>query len=491
MVPRIPTVEETLIEKQTALLPVDPLKKLCLKQFNEYKIKEFRLKGKAESLKDFLDLCFLENGKYDKNRIVWITDKAFVRLRDGHGLPSGHHRYQRFSLKLSTSGSLPAHDLRIHASTTDEAIAALDLLVGLQDSYFKRIQLDYFNRINEQPLICPLTGHHLENFVRNANRENTFSNMIFTREQCRTLATSGIRTNIGFWNCHFEDEGLAFLEASAARKNQDSGPAKLSIRGRLPFDEGNFRLFLRQHRLESLKLYYIRLRQEESCRVLAAADLQNLELHWCGFVDGGAALVKAVRDGRGSRGLSLGQGQFDSAERFISFINALRGNTYLQRLELSNISSGDGSSQALARALLENKVLVYFGLHMCEKDGWNAIMTAISKHPNLRTLRFRARRAPSEDTKRARTKSVADMLLVNTRVDMIHFDSDTFDRDDWDALVAPRLECNHYRDWFFSIQKIQDPSTRAAVVARALARVERKPSLVWMVLCESQDVIWA
>jgi hypothetical protein len=140
------------------------------------------------------------------------------------------------------------------------AIAALDLLVWLQDSYFKTIELEY-----DADRIFPLRGRHLEKFVCNANRENTFGNMIFTSDQCQTPATSGIRTNIGFWYCTFEHGGIAFLEASAARENQDSGAAKLNILGRLPFYERNFRLFLSQHRLEFLKLNNIRLCHEESC----------------------------------------------------------------------------------------------------------------------------------------------------------------------------------------------------------------------------------
>jgi hypothetical protein len=221
---------------------------------------------------------------------------------------------------------------------------------------------------------------------------------------------------------------------------------------------------------------------------VAAADLQNLELPSCELADGGAALVKFVRDGRGPRGLCLDRSQFVSPERFISFINALRGNTYLQRLDLSNICSGEGSSQALAGALLKNHGLVHFGLYMYEMDGWNEIMAAISTHPILRTLNFRFNRNSSADNKRARTKSVADMLLVNKRVDKIHFYSNTFDRDDWDAFVTPRLDSNLYREYFVAIQKIQDPSTRAANVARALARVKKKPWLVLMVLSQNHDV---
>jgi hypothetical protein len=236
-------------EQRTALLHVEKLKELCLDQFGEYKIQEFRLKGGTESLKAFVDFCFLEeNGKCDKNRIVWITENAFVRLRYGIVLPSsGCCRGRRFGLTLwaTADDHPPDHDLEIHASTTEEAIAALDLLAGLQDSYFKRIKLHYCDRdydISGRP-VCPLRGRHLENFVRNANRENSFADMIFTRDQCRTLATSGFRTNIGFWRCSFEDGGVAFVEASAARENQELGPAKMSIFRTFLFKGRNFRFF--------------------------------------------------------------------------------------------------------------------------------------------------------------------------------------------------------------------------------------------------------
>jgi hypothetical protein len=122
-------------------------------------------------------------------------------------------------------------------------------------------------------------------------------------------------------------------------------------------------------------------------------------------------------------------------------------------------------------------------------------MAANSTHPTLRTLNFRS--IYKEDAvssgpieKRDSTKAVADMLLVNKHVDEIPFCCErSFRRDDWNALVIPRVECNLYRKRFVTIEKIQEPATRAAVVARVLARVEKKPSLVWMALSHNHDVV--
>jgi hypothetical protein len=76
--------------------------------------------------------------------------------------------------------------------------------------------------------------------------------MTFTSDQCRVLAVFERRTNIECYSCRFEDGGVAFVEASAAKDDEDSGPVKLTIWNNLPFfDERNFILFLNQHKLNA------------------------------------------------------------------------------------------------------------------------------------------------------------------------------------------------------------------------------------------------
>jgi hypothetical protein len=131
---------------------------------------------------------------------------------------------------------------------------------------------------------------------------------------------------------------------------------------------------LHQHQLESLTLFNILLESENACRAVAEAELQYLNLSSCELGDGGASLVESVRVGlRGPRGLGLGLGRtglgdndwcpFDSSERFVSFLNALRGNAYLERLDLSRFDlREEGILAALAAAFSENKGLVHLGL---------------------------------------------------------------------------------------------------------------------------------
>jgi hypothetical protein len=60
----------------------------------------------------------------------------------------------------------------------------------------------------------------------------------------------------------------------------------------------------------------------------------------------------------------------------------------------------------------------------------------------------------------------------------IPFDAHTFDQALWNTLVVPRCEFNLYRERLVPLQVIRGPSTRAAVVAKALAHVAGKPSLL-------------
>ncbi len=72
--------------------------------------------------------------------------------------------------------------------------------------------------------------------------------------------------------------------------------------------------------------------------------------------------------------------------------------------------------------------------------------------------------------------------------------ADRFDCNVWDAMVVPRLEINLYRERFRPIQAIGMEKTRAAVAARALARigladVKSESSLLFMVLSQNLSLI--
>jgi hypothetical protein len=482
-----------------------PLKQLWLRESTaEFPFNEYRLDGIPESLNTFVDEFLKEDGTYDYDRLIWTSKKSFVRVGeyrrrvDGNRyrarLPMTYRNY-RFGLRL-TSGSrcLP---LYIHSTTLEDAMACLEFLVGLHDDHFEKMELCYFDEFSQ---LCPLTSVILEKMLQqNAKRKHVLSDMVFTPDQCRPLATSGTRTDIELYRCRFHDDGAAFLEALVERGDPQTGLAKLSVAGGLPFAEGILILFV--HMLECLRLNRIDLESEEACCAVAAAELQSLNLAYCGLGDGGASLVESMKEGRGPKELLLVKSTgvndwrlFDSPERFISFLDALRGNSHLERLVLPCFDLRErGIRDALAAAFFENKGLVHLELPYCRlnKSRFCDIFRAISTHPSLRTLDLACRDIINMD-KTAATKAVAEMLSVNKQLERIRIKDcfrSSFDSSAWAALVTPRLECNVHRKRFPGIQEITPLSTRAAVLASALAHVRNKPWLVCMLLRENADII--
>jgi hypothetical protein len=418
--------------------------------------------------------------------LIWITENSYVCLNEGGGTVEDQRERQfTFSIRDTDEHALC---LSIHSSTVEEAIICLDYLVGHKGTLFEEMNLTY--KSFEEVGLCPFGADTSEKMLQISARRVCFISMIFTSDHCRTLATSGTKTDIEFYGCDFQDEGVAFVEASAARQDETSGPAKLRFLHNLPFNDRNWALFLSQHKLESLDLCYLGLNSEVSCRAMATAEVRCLTFEHCNLEDGGAALVESVRQGRGPRELRfLRRHPFDSSERAVTCMNALRGNTYLERLELWWIDDYQ-FTQALAAALRENKGLVQLSLSSCTLDQRDRteLLKAITLHPSLRSLHLEMDRTDIRLRKRRECiKAVADMLSVNDRVEVIS--DNTIDKGDWDTFVAPRLECNKYRTRFPSIQKIEEASTRAAVLARALAKFAGKPHLVLMLLNQNHDVV--
>jgi hypothetical protein len=480
--------------------------------FNQYLII-----GQPENLKAFADQFLLEDYLLEdgtpnyRPRLIWTCENSFVRVAGAYwcrDILDGGYQNVRFRFTLK-KGSQELSFL-IHSKTKEDAMSSLDLLVGLNDEYFDTMEFCYFGF--ESMVDCPLTIPLLQKLIlQNAKRKNSFDGMIFTADQSRTLAFSGRRTDIGIDRCKFEDDGAAFLEASivARREYPQAGLVNLGISNCLPFAEGILVLFLFQHTtLECLTLCNICLLSEEACRAVSTADLQYLKLDNCVPEDGGASLVESVREGRGPKGLGLFKAidegheawhPFDSTERFVSFVDALRGNSHLERLGLSDIDVDDGILQKLAAALFENEGLIHLALQNCHlnESSFCELLRAISAHSSLRKLALTGMSSFMDRTEAA--KKVAKMLSVNKQLEEIRIDkvtADDFDKDwplfdpaAWENLVTPRLDCNVYRKRFPAIQKIRLLSTRAAVMARALTHVSNKPWLVWMLVSQNHDIL--
>jgi hypothetical protein len=484
------------------------------KKRRAFPLHEYLLNEIPESFKTFVELFLKEDGRgYDHNRLIWTSKKSFVRAGDEESqdthLPLVYPSH-RFQLGLE-SDSHDDVELYIHSSTIEDAMACLGLLVGIHDDHFDDLRLTHRDEDDDGELLhlCPLTSVLLEKILlQNAKRKNTmFLYMIFTPDQTWALATSGTRTDVELNSCKFQDDGAAFLEALATRPDPQTGLAKLTISFCLPFPESI--LFFSLSMLQCLALHTINLESEEACRAVAEAELKCLELMWCELADGGAALVESVRIGRGPKGLSLDRSDndfdnnwspFDSSERFVSFMDALRGNSHLERLKLSGFGVREvGILAALSAALFGNIGLIHLGFDDCglNESCFCELLRAISVHPSLRTLDLTSINIDMDGTEA--THEVANMLSVNTLLEACHIHEEDEDSEDdhdfpfdalvWDKLVTPRLEYNIYRKRFPPIQNIRVPSTRAAVMASALAHVSNNPSPAFMLLCQNSDII--
>jgi hypothetical protein len=119
-------------------------------------------------------------------------------------------------------------------------------------------------------------------------------------------------------------------------------------------------------------------------------------------------------------------------------------------LYFENVIDDCQVTQALVAALRENKGLVHLAVNFrgLDESDWTEsdnteLWESISLHPSLRSLDLNLRRRDIDPMKRREvTNAVADMLKVNERVEVMSFHNNSFDKDDWDAYVAPRLECN-------------------------------------------------
>jgi hypothetical protein len=118
-VPVTPTLEQ-----------VGTLKELCCEELTEeeeehFPLKEYRVHGKPQSLKAFLDLFLLENGGYDKHHAIWIPEcDVFVCIDQGRvqrdSLPRA---YREGVFKIALACDKHLYDvLSVFSSTVEQAL---------------------------------------------------------------------------------------------------------------------------------------------------------------------------------------------------------------------------------------------------------------------------------------------------------------------------------------------------------------------------------
>jgi hypothetical protein len=185
--------------------------------------------------------------------------------------------------------------------------------------------------------------------------------MIVSPDYCRVLGTSGTKTYIEFNCCIFQDEGAAFVEASAARQDGCSGC--------IPFNERNLTLFLSQNKLEFLELDSFEFDCEVSCTAVATAEVQYMQLVYCDFEDGWEALLWSNQSGMATvvlENYAFAVILLAHHRSFVDFMYAMRGSKNLERLDLLDIHAITRNASTPAAAMHGNKGLIVLGCpHVC------------------------------------------------------------------------------------------------------------------------------
>ena len=490
------------------LMPVDTLKHLCTQEgvtgdgsgFSEYRLKEQK-ETSAATLREFVN--FFETDAI--GRLLWISDRGFFCSSSfQYQLPTAYTS-AKFVLTLTYPDN---HQiiLEVRAASRSQALATLEYFLELKDKYFTSLTFGQQLVPGLLPSLCLLENHHLEAILKEEKRQIIFDSISFTPEHCEILALRSRR--LCFRNCPFRDGGNAFVDAFIA--NENHRPFSLRLEKEMPFDLNNWIRFLDATRkgrgLNSLELVRKDHLFVESCRSLAVANIGILSLLHCRIRDT-RSLIEAIRTGRGPRGLvtagfSLWPSPFGRSRGWVSLFKTLESQQCcLEYLSIDSLPRGGISVlNTMTSALGENQSLHHFGLRSVKlrRRVWEDLMEKLSTHPNLRSLELPAFQDPDDlitndvstvdRTRKERTMDIISLVSINTRIERIEVKENCYDDEIWSRRVVPRLECNRFRsrlNSFHSGSVVRDE----AVLGAAIASIATKPSLVWMLLAQSQDTV--
>jgi hypothetical protein len=163
----------------------------------------------------------------------------------------------------------------------------------------------------------------------------------------------------------------------------------------------------------------------------------------------------------------------------------LRGDSKVTELVLAPQTLNDANTTCLVDALKTNKCLTKLSLvsNPLGDEHWIRMCRSIARHPKLQKVCLRSRTTrptPSSENKILRTSAVVCMLRDNyvlQHVDVTPSECD--ERIQWDVILPYLRYARHIRaldDYRGSM------AMRAQLIGRALCKVNKNPTLLWMVL---------
>ena len=274
------------------------------------------------------------------------------------------------------------------------------------------------------------------------------------------------------------------------------GKDELEITG-CPFSTDSLSQLLTESSMPEIRLMYYKL-DECHCRSLTAKHREGLEvlaLSNCGLTEAGERLLlDGIRHNRGPSSLV----SCNINNRLLA--DALRGNKSVKRLE--HKADSDSNLHVLLLALGENPGLVELVLsgNQIKDESWSIMCQSLANHPALETLGL-CSTASHDDTsislgfeqhmsnvrKTHRTKSLVEMMKVNTVIKYIQLYDRDHDTRIWEDEIQPRLKINKHRPRIAAVQ-MAGTSLRAPLLVEELRAVDSNLNLVYSFLRGNMDL---
>jgi len=364
----------------------------------------------------------------------------------------------------------------------------LDFVLALQDSDMK--DFDVGDLCNGLAIMdCPISDHRLFRLLQIANTR--FWRIRFSQNQSRILATSA-NAQIVFRMCELDS---SFAQACM----EERGPTDISFLFNIPIPSQELAQLTRSRHLQRLSLDHINL-SLESAQVLANAGLENISLgHYVRChppLSTAKFITQIVREQVGPTGLEFKYiSRIWGRNNWQSFCRALRdGNRRLKRLMIHNgmnLYWREHSQLCFFDSVKHNHGLEEIWLTTgCLPDNNKfcafimKLLWAVASHPTLLRLKFDTRIAGLQHRRLGSAlkdfcQQVAKALGGNHQIEDIKI---TFrdmaskevlfdERQYWDKLVTPILECNIYRKLLAAMINEADDETRPGLLSTALASV--------------------
>jgi len=178
---------------------------------------------------------------------------------------------------------------------------------------------------------------------------------------------------------------------------------------------------------------------------------------------------------------------------YISFLNSLQFGSHLKELVLHDVKlDEEEKNNCFVTILRSNPSLTFLGIidSSLYKHHWLELFDAIRMHPSLACLDLSDCWYESGEYPKDFTDAISHLLMDNPRIEKIYgCNANKCNKTLFRTCIEPKLELNWYRKRVQKLRDICNTSTRDALIGKALAVLDGKPSVRYLLLSEYCNVI--